>query len=218
MNPTTYHLARSFALGFRDGFVIIGAMYLVITAIDLFNGTKTIQPTPTDHIMFLFFWAVIFTVRAAFGKHPELPPRRPVQECLYTQYFSTDRAPAPAGPYSQALSRGNVLVLAGQVGVDPDTGALAEGITAQTRQALANLMAVAKAAGAQPAAILHVRVYLADKDDIAAMNEAYTQFWKDEGVARCCGDEHLFPARTTVTVGLPEGMLVEVEALAVHRS
>jgi 2-iminobutanoate/2-iminopropanoate deaminase len=213
MNPKTYHLARSFALGFRDGFVIIGAMYMVITTIDLFNGTRTIHPTPDDYIMFLFFWAVIFVVRASFGKHPELPPRRPVRECLYTQYFRTAKAPKPIGAYSQAVGRGTVLALAGQVGIDPDTGDMAEGIGAQTRQALANLFAVVRAAGAVPGAIVHVRVYLADKDDFATMNTAYQEFFQDSGAS---GES--LPARTTVAVGLPEGVLVEIEALAVHQS
>jgi 2-iminobutanoate/2-iminopropanoate deaminase len=213
MNPKTYHLARSFALGFRDGFVIIGAMYMVITTIDLFNGTRTIQPTPDDYIMFLFFWALIFVVRASFGKHPELPPRRPVRECLYTQYFNTPEAPSPVGAYSQGVVRGNVLALSGQVGVDPASGTLVEGIAAQTRQALTNLMAVARTVGAAGGDIVQVRVYLADKDDFAAMNTAYEAFFTEAGALL-----HTLPARTTVAVGLPEGMLVEIDALAVHQS
>jgi 2-iminobutanoate/2-iminopropanoate deaminase len=218
MNPAIKHLGRSLALGFRDGFVIIGVMYMVITTYDLVNGTRTIHPTLDDYTMFSFIWVMIFLLRALFGKHPELPPRPTRRECLHTQYFQTDQAPAPAGPYSQALSRGNILALAGQVGIDPDTSELAEGIGAQTRQALTNLMAVAKAAQAPLSAIIHVRVYLADKNDFAAMNESYQEFWKSEGIHRLPSGEWLFPARTTVAVGLPEGMLVEIEALAVHQS
>ena len=215
MDPKKYHLARSFALGFRDGFVIIGAMYMVVTTVDLFNGTRSIHPTPDDYIMFLFFWAFVFVARAAFGKHPELPrpPRKTVRQCLSTHFFHTEDAPQPAGAYSQAVSRGNVLALAGQVGIAPDTGDMAEGIAAQTQQALANLLAVVRAAGAALGSIIHVRVYLADKDDFAAMNTAYREFFEANGAAF-----QALPARTTIGVDLPEGMLVEIDALAVHSS
>lgn len=213
MNPKKYHLARSFALGFRDGFVIVGAMYMAFTTYDLFNGTRSIQPTPDDYIMFLFFWTAFFLMRAAFGKHPELPPRKPVRECLYTEFYRTGKAPKPIGAYSQGVGRGTVLALSGQVGIDPETGDMAEGIAAQTRQALANLFAVVHAAGVARGAIVQVRVYLADRDDFAAMNTAYREFFEENG-AVC----DALPARTTVAVGLPEGMLVEIEALAVHQS
>lgn len=213
MNLKTYHLSRSFALGFRDGLLIFGAMYLVVTAYDLFNGTDSIRPVGDDYIMFVFFWAVIFLARATLGKHPELPPRRPVRECLYTETYRTSKAPKPTGAYSQAVARGNVLVLAGQVGIDPETGDMAEGITAQTRQALVNLFAVVESAKAAPGEIIHVRVYLANRDDFAAMNTAYQEVFEERG-AMC----NTFPARTTVAVGLPEGTLVEIEALAVHQS
>jgi 2-iminobutanoate/2-iminopropanoate deaminase len=213
MNPKKYHLASSFALGFRDGLLIFGAMYLVITAYDLFNGTDSIRPMGDDYIMFMFFWTVIFLARAVFGKHPELPPRKPVRECLYTEFYRTSKAPKPIGSYSQAVARGNVMALAGQVGIDPETGEMAEGIAAQTRQALANLFAVVRSAKAAPGEIIQVRVYLANRDDFAAMNTAYREFFEEEG-AFC----DALPARTTVAVGLPEGMLVEIEALAVHQS
>lgn len=213
MNPKKYHLARSFALGGRDGILIFGAMYLVITAYDLFNGTDSIRPVGDDYIMFVFFWAVIFLARAALGKHPQLPPRRPVRECLYTQFLHTPDAPRPVGAYSQAVARGQVLALSGQVGIDPGTGVMAEGVAAQTRQALINLMAVAKRGGCAPGEIIQVRVYLSDKDDVAAMNTAYQEFFEDAGAVFGA-----YPARTTVAVGLPEGRLVEIDALAVHQS
>lgn len=208
----TYHLGRSLMLGFRDGFVIIGAMYMVLTTYDLSNGTHSIRPTSDDYILFAMLWGLVFVLRALFGRHPELPAPKGV----ITRYFSTAAAPAPAGPYSQALSRGGTVALAGQVGVDPESGVLAEGIAAQTQRALSNLMAVAKAASVGPGQILHVRVYLADKDDWAAMNGAYEQFWKDARVTQFSSGDYMFPARTTVQVGLPEGMLIEVEALAVR--
>lgn len=118
--------------------------------------------------------------------------------------YSTGAAPAPAGPYSQGVRRGNVLALAGQVGVDPATGQLADGIGAQTRQALTNLGAVLREAGASFADVVMLRVYLTDPDHFATMNQVYSEFV----VAP-------FPGRTTVYVGLPPGMLVEIDGLAV---
>lgn len=213
MNPRKYHLARSFALGFRDGFVIIGAMYMVITAVDLFHGTDSIRPVGSDYIMFMIIWGIVFVVRAAFGRHPSLPPRPVRSKCLYTQYFHAADAPAPVGAYSQAVARGDMLAVSGQVGIHPGTGILAEGVAEQTHQALANLLAVVRAAGAPPASIIHIRVYLADRDDVAAMNAAYEEFFERNGAVA-----EALPARTTIAAGLPEGLLVEIEALGVHQS
>jgi 2-iminobutanoate/2-iminopropanoate deaminase len=118
--------------------------------------------------------------------------------------YSTSAAPAPAGPYSQGVRRGNVLALAGQAGFDPVTGQLVDGVAAQTRQALTNLAAVLREAGASFADVVMMRVYLTDPDHFAAMNEVYSEFVTAP-----------FPGRTTVYVGLPAGMLVEIDGLAV---
>ena len=119
--------------------------------------------------------------------------------------YSTKAAPMPAGPYSQAIRRGNILALAGQVGVDPNTGQLvAGGVSEQTRQALTNLRAVLDEAGASLADIVMMRVYLTDSTHFGPMNEAYRNSFEEP-----------FPSRTTVFVGLPPGMLIELDALAV---
>ena len=115
-------------------------------------------------------------------------------------------APAPIGPYSQAIRAGEQLYLSGQLGTDPRTGELASGIEAQTRQALANLTAVLAADGLELADVVSVTVYLADLGDVAAMNAVYADAFPAPA-----------PARATVGVAaLPKGARVEVSAIAVH--
>ncbi|HEU5354037.1 MAG TPA: Rid family detoxifying hydrolase [Actinocrinis sp.] len=119
--------------------------------------------------------------------------------------ITTAAAPAPVASYSQAVRKGNVLQVAGQGPVDPATGEFA-GTTAaeQMRQTLRNVQAILRAAGADFDDVLMMRVYLTDVADFPAMNEVYSTFVSEP-----------FPARTTVYVGLPAGMLVEIDALAV---
>ncbi|MBK1788549.1 Rid family detoxifying hydrolase [Prauserella cavernicola] len=119
--------------------------------------------------------------------------------------ISTDAAPKPVAAYSQAKRKGNILQLAGQVGIDPATGSVVEGgVAEQTRQVFANLEAVLEAAGASMADVVMMRVYLTDTAHFAELNETYNQLIVEP-----------YPARTTVYVGLPAGLLVEVDALAV---
>ncbi|MFQ6058888.1 MAG: RidA family protein [Anaerolineae bacterium] len=120
--------------------------------------------------------------------------------------IATDKAPAAVGPYSQAVRVDNSVFTAGQIAIDPATGALIEGdIAAQTRQVLQNLSAVLEAAGSSLDQVIKTTVYLADMDDFAAMNEVYAQFFSTDP-----------PARSTVQVArLPLEALVEIEAVAV---
>ncbi len=119
-------------------------------------------------------------------------------------------APKALGPYSQAqvvLSGANRFVYtSGQVGLDPKTGALADGITAQTKQVLANLEAVLAAAGVTLGDVVKTTVFLAEMSDFEAMNKVY-------GAAF----ELPYPARSTVAAkGLPKDALVEIEAIAIR--
>ncbi|HEY0277151.1 MAG TPA: Rid family detoxifying hydrolase [Solirubrobacterales bacterium] len=116
---------------------------------------------------------------------------------------STDAAPAPVGPYSQGARVGDVLAVAGQVGITA-AGVTAEGIAAQTRQAFENIGAILTAAGAGFEDVVQVRVFLVDKGDFAAMNDVYAEFFDSRP-----------PARSTVYVGLPRDLLVEIDVLAV---
>jgi len=117
----------------------------------------------------------------------------------------TPSAPASAGPYSPAVRAGDWLALAGQVGLDPATGALAEGgVAAQTRQALANVAAVLADCGASLRDVAKTTVFLLDMGDFPLMNEVYAEAFAGHR-----------PARSTVAVaGLPLGARVEVEVWA----
>lgn len=118
---------------------------------------------------------------------------------------STDRAPKPPANFAQASRKGNLLQVAGQVAFDPDTGKVAgDTVTEQTRQTFRNIEAVLAAAGSSFDDVIMVRVYLTDTAHFAEFNEAYNALVKEP-----------YPARTTVYVGLPEGFLLEVDALAV---
>jgi 2-iminobutanoate/2-iminopropanoate deaminase len=119
-------------------------------------------------------------------------------------------APKALGPYSQAqqVSSGpnRFVWTSGQVGLDPKTGALADGITAQTKQVLANLEAVLSAAGCTLGDVVKTTVFLADMGDFEAMNKVYGAAFHEP-----------YPARSTVSVkGLPKDALVEIEAIAIR--
>jgi 2-iminobutanoate/2-iminopropanoate deaminase len=121
---------------------------------------------------------------------------------------ATDGAPRAIGPYSQAVAgAGRLLFTAGQIGLVPATGAMAEGgIAGETRQALANLEAILAAEGLSLAHVARTTVYLADMADFAAMNEIYAAAF---GAHR--------PARSTVAaLALPKGARVEIDAIAIY--
>ena len=117
----------------------------------------------------------------------------------------TPSAPASAGPYSPAVRAGDWLALAGQVGVDPSTGKLADGgVAAETRQALANVAAVLGDCGASFGDVAKTTVFLIDMGDFPVMNEVYADSFAGHR-----------PARSTVAVAaLPLGARVEVEVWA----
>ncbi|MFC0548428.1 RidA family protein [Kutzneria chonburiensis] len=116
----------------------------------------------------------------------------------------TSEAPTPVAAFSQGVRKGNVLQVAGQVAFDAQSNIVGTTVADQTRQALRNVNAVLAAAGASMDDVLMLRVYLTDTAHFGEMNEAYGEFMKEP-----------FPARTTVYVGLPAGLLVEIDALAV---
>ena len=116
---------------------------------------------------------------------------------------STDGIPAAAGPYSAGMVQDRLLFLSGQGPFEPDGTLAGTDIETQTRQTLANLDAVARAAGTRLGNALRVGVFLADMDDFAGMNRVFADFF-----------DKPYPARTTVRAGLPlAGMLVEIDAI-----
>ncbi len=119
--------------------------------------------------------------------------------------ISTTEAPAAIGPYSQAMAVNGLVFCSGQLGLDPVTAELAEGLQAQVRQALENLNAVLRAAGIGAGDVVKTTVFLASMEDFPAMNEIYAGFFTE-----------LPPARSTVAVRtLPKNALFEIEAIAV---
>ncbi|HUQ21945.1 MAG TPA: RidA family protein [Gaiellaceae bacterium] len=109
----------------------------------------------------------------------------------------------PAAPYSPVVVSGDLVYTAGQVGFDESGQLTADDITGQTKQVFKNLVACLRAGGCEPSDVLKVNAYLADLGDFAAFNEVYRATFQEP-----------YPARTTVGVSLPGGILVEVEAIA----
>lgn len=118
----------------------------------------------------------------------------------------TDRAPAAIGPYSQGVIANGLLFTAGQIALDPATGqVVAGGVAEQTERVMQNLAAVLASAGSSWVDVVKTTVFLQDMRDFPTVNEVY---------ARMVGESR--PARSTVSVaGLPRGVLVEIEAVAV---
>ncbi len=125
------------------------------------------------------------------------------------QIVTTSAAPAAIGPYSQAVLAGSYLFTSGQLGLDPATGKLAEGVEAQTEQAMANLAAILAAAGVGFKEVVKTTIFLADLNDFQAVNAIYAKAFAAEP-----------PARSTVQVAaLPRSARVEIEMVAyvLHR-
>lgn len=117
---------------------------------------------------------------------------------------STEKAPAAIGPYSQAISNNGLLFTSGQIGIDPATGELCEGLEAQTYKALDNLKAVLEEAGSNFSKVLKSLVFITDMADFAAVNKVYQEYFPAP-----------FPARSCVAVAqLPKNALVEIEVVA----
>jgi len=124
---------------------------------------------------------------------------------LSKQAIQTAAAPAAIGPYSQAIRAGDTVYLSGQIGLEPASGTLREGVDNQARQVFSNLKAVAEAAGGSLDDIVKLTVLLADLGDFAKVNEIMTAYFKPP-----------YPARATYQVaGLPRGARIEVEAILV---
>ena len=122
--------------------------------------------------------------------------------------IQTAGAPAAIGPYSQGISTEQFVFCSGQLGLDPVTGDLAEGVEAQAERALLNLTAVLDAARCTWDDVVKTTIFLADIADFAAVNAVYARYMPDPP-----------PARSTFAVGsLPKGGRIEIEATAVRRA
>jgi len=120
---------------------------------------------------------------------------------------STPNAPAAIGTYSQAVRCGDTVYLSGQIGLDPATGQLVEGIDDQIQRVFGNLKAVAEAAGATMGDVVKLTVYLTDLANFARVNETMARFFSQP-----------YPARAAVGVAsLPRGALIEADAIIVFQ-
>ena len=118
----------------------------------------------------------------------------------------TDKAPAALGPYVQAVDTGSTVYCSGQLGLDPVTNTLADGVAAQTRQSLENLKAVLAEAGLTLADVVKTTVFVQDLKDFGTVNEVYAELFGE-----------MVPARSCVQIAaLPKGALVEIECIAVR--
>ncbi len=115
-------------------------------------------------------------------------------------------APAPIGPYSQAVQAGNMLFVSGQVPIDPATGAVIQSnISEETQQVMKNLGAILKAAGSSFAQVVKCTIFIRDMGQFSAINEAYGQYFSENP-----------PARETVEVSrLPKDVNVEISCIAI---
>ena len=117
--------------------------------------------------------------------------------------FSTEKAPAAIGPYSQGFIANGLIFTSGQIPINPETGEMPEGITAQTEQSCKNVGELLKAAGSSFDKVIKTTCFLADIKDFAAFNEVYAKFFTSK------------PARSCVAVrDIPKGALCEIECIA----
>ena len=116
----------------------------------------------------------------------------------------TVHAPAAVGPYSQAVLTGGLLLTSGQLGLNPETGSLPEGVEAQAAQALQNIGAILAEAGYERTDVVKTTIFIRNMGDFAAVNRIYAGFFGDHKPARSCVE----------VSALPKGGLVEIEATA----
>jgi 2-iminobutanoate/2-iminopropanoate deaminase len=120
------------------------------------------------------------------------------------QIIHTAAAPAAVGPYSQAVRTGNLLLTSGQLGLDPETGILPEGVEAQTKQALQNIDAILAEAGFSREDVVKTTVFIRNMGDFGMVNGIYADFFGEHKPARSCVE----------VSALPKGGLVEIEVTA----
>lgn len=118
----------------------------------------------------------------------------------------SEHAPAPVGPYSQAVAANGILYVSGQIAIDPKSGAILMGdIQQETHQVMKNMQAVLAAAGIGMEAVLKCTIFMADMNDYAAINEVYAEYFEAASA----------PAREAVQVAcLPKNVNVEISCIA----
>jgi 2-iminobutanoate/2-iminopropanoate deaminase len=121
------------------------------------------------------------------------------------EIINANNAPAAVGPYVHAVKAGDFLFTSGQLGLDPVTGIMAEGVEAQAHLSLKNLGAILKEAGLTYSDVIKTTVFLDDMNDFGTINVIYAEYFQGEAPARSC----------VQVAKLPKGGLIEIEAIAV---
>ena len=158
-------------------------------------------------LLFLYFLVQVQSFfiqhkRSTFATLTNLKMSKEIKEIV------TKDAPAPVGPYSQAVLAGSTLYCSGSIALDPVTGEFVGGgdVQEEARQVLKNMDGILKAAGASAKNVVRCTVFLADLADFTKVNKIYVQYFKDNVVA---------PSRSCVQAGaLPKGALVEIDCIA----
>lgn len=118
--------------------------------------------------------------------------------------IKTTKAPGAIGPYSQAIEVNGLVYTSGQIGIDPATGAIVEGVEAQAHRVCKNLTELLKAAGTSMDNVVKTTVFIKDMNDFGTVNGIYAQYFTEP-----------YPARSCVEVArLPKDVLVEIEVIA----
>jgi 2-iminobutanoate/2-iminopropanoate deaminase len=156
-----------------------------------------------DHLLFLLVLILL----------PAFSCQEPTEKNSYIRgmkkIINTSNAPAPIGPYSQAVIVNGMLFASGQIAIDPSTGNLVTGdIRSETKQVMENIRGVLNAAGMDFSNIVKTSIFLSDMNNFAQVNEVYGSYFSDN-----------FPARETVEVSrLPKDVNVEISVIAVQHS
>ena len=117
--------------------------------------------------------------------------------------IKTDKAPAAIGPYSQAIVSGNTVYCSGQIPINPETGDIPEGVSAQAHQVFKNIKNLIEAAGSSIDNVVKTTVFIKDMNDFAKINEIYAEYFTEP-----------YPARSCVEVArLPKDVSLEVETI-----
>ncbi|MBN2425964.1 MAG: RidA family protein [Calditrichaceae bacterium] len=122
--------------------------------------------------------------------------------------IETKNAPAPIGPYSQAIEAGGFIFVSGQIAISPKTGALiTDDISGQTKQVVENLKTILESGGSDLENVVKTTIYLKNMDDFTQVNDIYNSYFKESK-----------PARATVEVSrLPKNVLVEIDCIAIKK-
>ncbi|GGJ82587.1 endoribonuclease [Lentibacillus kapialis] len=115
----------------------------------------------------------------------------------------TEEAPAAIGPYSQAIEAGDFIYVSGQIGINPETGEVADGIDAQTKQVMHNLQAILTKSDSDFSQVVKFTIYIDSMDNFATVNDIYGSYLTQP-----------YPSRATVEVSrLPKNVLIEMDAV-----